>query len=98
MRKTSKESVTTEVLKSVICDMCKKEFTPREWDTRPCDGCNVNSYNILISYYMSHNCPYGDMYRSKEFVIDICVECWEAEFIPWLQSKGVDTTYKESEW
>ena len=89
---------------SVTCDMCKKLFANNEWHERYRHGHNYlgekESFKIDVSFlqhYTYYNARRFKSNESSSLYLDICVDCWEKEFIPWLKSKGVDTTYTESD-
>jgi len=90
---------TKKECSSIICDMCKKLFACNEWHEMPkhINGYWGNeSFEIDISYLRHYQ--FLESGHSASLDLDICVDCWDKEFIPWLKSKGVDMTYTESSW
>jgi antitoxin CcdA len=61
-----KTEIETYVCKSVVCDICKKEF----------GGDEANLYEIQEFTFIHKNCGYGSVFGDEdEIEVDICQNC-----------------------
>jgi len=85
------KSYDTDVLDSVICDICKREYGPN-WNRR--SSYTVLETEIRLKTGTSH--PEGGL--GEETTFDICPECFTDRLIPTLRKLGAEPTVLGWDW
>jgi hypothetical protein len=84
-------ATTIEVLEYTVCDVCGRSSKPyRNW--------SGSAFMVGESYAklrLGEAYPEGG--SGTQWLVDLCPECFEFKFIPWIESFG-HTTIEETEW
>ena len=86
-------TTTREILVGRTCELCHQRWatsSETEWSSSPWF---IGETEVRLKDGRSD--PDGGGF-GKEIVIDICLSCFRAKLIPWLQSQGAQV--RETEW
>lgn len=96
------ETVEKEIIDSVECDLCHKEFKNAhansfdgevEWEWLP----DVSNTTVTaISRKTGFSYPEGG--HTERSTWHICPECFDMKLVPWLKQQGAEPTKTESDY
>ena len=92
-KKVIRPAHETIIVDKLKCDLCEKEVDGDEWGS---SYYRIEDVVVEIRYKTGSNYPDGGM--GKEYVVDMCPDCFVNKLIPWLQSQGSDIQSKEWDW
>lgn len=95
MKITEKRTMPVQEYEHVIsvqCDLCKREYTDRNWGEKsPCRTLETR----VFFFEGVHDRDGGG--RKERTWFDICPECFRDKLLPWLKSQGAEPTVERIE-
>lgn len=88
---------TRKVLVKRTCDICGCEAIDHSrWATESSWQSNETTLRIAVHQTEGTNYPEGGW--GKEFIVDMCPQCFKDKLIPWINSQGGNVQEQEWDW